>query len=255
MPARPVPPHPESVTLIDLSRKGVRMLTRRAAVWAAVSGLAGTCMIGISFLINPGPPARASGAQLTAFGQQHHDAILWGAWLQAVGPALIAVFALAVVVLAGATARLAGWMTLFGTATLMAVSLIEVTGYIGTLQTSPATMGLTSLALIYSVQHLYFIVAAPAVWLPLGLVILGSGVLPRILGYLALVLFAVFALAGVFTLLDSTVPTAVQVFGSVQALWWLAAAGTLIIRARQAPSTAGLPSGAVAAGNRTAGRL
>ncbi len=232
----------------------MRMLTRRATVWAAVSGLVGTCMIGISFLINPGPPARASAAQLTAYGQQHHDAILWGAWLQAVGPALIAVFALAIVVLARATARLAGWMTLLGAATLMAVSLIEITGYIGTQQTSPATMGLTSLALIYSVQHLYFIVAAPAVWLPLGLVILGSGVLPRILGYLALVLFAVFALAGVFTLLDSTVPSVVQIFGSVQALWWLAAAGTLIIRARQAPS-AGLASGAAAAGYRPAGRL
>src|SRR6516165_1312289 len=137
------------------SRKGMRMLTRRAAVWAAVSGLVGTCMIGISFAINPGPPAGASGAQITAFGQQHHDAILWGAWLQAVGPVLIAVFALAIVFLAGATTRLAGWMTLFGTAALMTVSLIEITGYIGTLQTSPATMGLTSLALIYSVQHLY----------------------------------------------------------------------------------------------------
>ena len=31
------------------------MLTKRATVWAAVSGLVGTCMIGISFAINPGP--------------------------------------------------------------------------------------------------------------------------------------------------------------------------------------------------------
>src|SRR6516225_11571729 len=117
----------------------MRMLTRTAAVWAAVSGLAGTCMLGISFAINTGPPAGASGAQLTAFGQQHYDAISWGSWLQAVGPVLIAVFALAIVVLAGATARLAGWMTLFGAATLMTVSLIEITGYIGVLHTSPAT--------------------------------------------------------------------------------------------------------------------
>jgi len=79
----------------------------------------------------------------------------------------------------------------------------------------------------------------------------GSSVLPRILGYLALVLAAVFALAGVATLLDSTVPPAVQVFGSVQAPWWLAAAGTLITRARE-PSTAGLPSGAAVTGHRTA---
>ena len=229
------------------------MLNRRAAGWAAVSGLAGTCMIGISFAINPGPPAGASGAQLTAFGQQHYDTILWGSWLQAVGPVLIVVFALAVVVLAGATARLAGWMTLFGAATLMTVSLIEITGYIGTLHTSPATMAETSLALIHSVQHLWFIVAAPAPFLPLGLVILGSGVLPRILGYLALVLAAGYALAGVLTLFDLTVPAAVQISaGIVPALWWLAAAGTLLTRARQAPSAAGLPGGVAAAGNRTA---
>jgi hypothetical protein len=117
---------------------------------------------------------------VTAFGQQHHDAILWGAWLQAVGPALIVVFALALVFLAGATARLAGWMTLFGAATLMTVSLVEITGYLGTLHASPATIPGTSLALIHSVQHLWFIVAAPALWLPLGLVILGSPVLPRL---------------------------------------------------------------------------
>src|SRR6516225_1820392 len=105
-------------------------------------------MLIVSFAINPGPPAGASGAQLTAFGQQHYDAILWGAWLQAVGPVLIVVFALAVVVLAGATARLAGWMTLFGAATRLMVSLVEITRYIGTLRTSPATMAGTSLALV-----------------------------------------------------------------------------------------------------------
>src|SRR6516164_5234123 len=171
-------------------------------------------------------------------------------------PALIVVFALAIVVLAGATARLAGWMTLFGAAALMTVSLIEITGYIGTLQTSPATMFGTSLALIHSVQHLWFIVAAPALWLPLGLVICGSAVLPRILGYLAIVLAAGYALAGVVTLFDLTVPAAVQIAaGVVPALWWLAAAGTLLIRARQAPPTAGLPSGVAAAGQATAGRL
>jgi len=43
--------------------------------------------------------------------------------------------------------------------------------------------------------------------------------------------------------------------GFVPALWWLAAAGTLLIRARQAPPTAGLPSGVAAAGQATAGRL
>ena len=209
-------------------------------------------MLIVSFAINAGPPAGASGARLTAFGQQHYDAILWGAWLQAVGPVFIVVFAFTIVLQAGAAARLAGWMTLFGAATLMTVSLVEIVGYIGALHTSPATMAEISYALIHSVQHLYFIVAAPALWLPLGLVILGSAVLPRILGYLAIVLAAGYALAGVLTLLDLTVPAAVQISaGVVPALWWLAAAGTLLIRARE-PSAAGLPGGAAAAGHGTA---
>jgi hypothetical protein len=196
----------------------------------------------------------ASGAQLAAFGQQNFDAILWGAWLQAAGPVFIVVFAFALVVLAGA-ARLAGWMTLFGAATLMTVSLAEIAGDIGALHTSPAAMAEISYVLIGSVQHLYFIVAAPALWLPLGLVILGSGVLPRILGYLALALAAGYALAGVATLLDLTVPVAVQISASVQVLWWLAAAGAVIIRARDVPSSGGLPGGVAVAGQGKAGRL
>jgi len=212
-------------------------------------------MLGISFAINTGPPAGASGAQVTAFGQQHHDAILWGSWLQAVGPVLIVVFTLAIVFLAGATTRLAGWMTLLGAATLMTVNLIEITGYIGTLHTSPATMPETSLALIHSVQHLWFIAAAPALWLPTGLVILGSGVLPRILGYLALAFAAGYALAGLVTLPDLTLPPAVQISAGIPTVWYLAAAGTLIIRARRAPSTAGIPNGVAAMGHGTAGHL
>lgn len=204
------------------------MLTRRAAVAAALSGLAGTCMLIVSFLVNNGPPAGASNAEQVSFGRQHFDAVLWGAWLQAVGPVLIVVFAFTIVLLAGATARLAGWMTVFGAATLMTVSLVEIVAYISALQTSPATMAGISYALIRSVQHLYFIVAAPGLFLPLGLIILGSGVLPRMLGYLAITLAAAYALAGVVTLLDLTVPVAVQISASVQVLWWLGAAGAFI---------------------------
>src|SRR5262249_48279770 len=135
------------------------------------------------------------------------------------------------------------------------VNLIEITGYIGTLHTSPVTMPGTSLALIHSVQHLWFIVAAPALWLPTGLVILGSGVLPRILGYLALVLAAGHARAGVVPRFAPPVPPAVLISAGVPTLWYLAAAGTLIIRARQAPSNAGLPNGVAVTGHRTGGRL
>ena len=214
------------------------MSTKLFPLLSALSGIIGVIMLITSFSINPGPPSNATSAQLIAFGNQYYTSILWGAWLQAVGPLLIVLFAFAIVFLAGATTRLAGWMTLFGGTTLMAVSLIEITFYMSTLNTTPlnnnpAAMGLISLALIHSVQHLYFIVGAPALFIPLGVVILGSRLLPRVLGYLAIVLGAAFAIAGVVYLFDLTLPVLVQAFASIQVLWWLAAAILLIVRSQR----------------------
>jgi hypothetical protein len=118
------------------------------------------------------------------------------------------------------------------------VSLVEIVFYISALYSNPATMALISGDLIHAVQHLYFIVAAPALFLPLGAVILGSRVLPRVFGYLALVLGAAFAILGVVTLFTLTLPAAVLAFAGIQTLWWLAAAITLIVRAVKAPDTA-----------------
>jgi hypothetical protein len=68
----------------------------------ALCGLLGVVMLIPSFIINPGPPANSTVAQLIAFGNQYHDSILIGAWLQAVSPFLIILFALALVHQAGA---------------------------------------------------------------------------------------------------------------------------------------------------------
>jgi hypothetical protein len=184
------------------------MSTRLFRLLSSLSGIVGVIMLITSFSINPGPPPNATSAQLIAFANQNFTSVLWGAWLQAVGPLLIVLFAFALVSLAGATTRLAGWMTLFGGALLMMVSLVEITLYIGALYSM--TTGLMSLDLIHAVQHLYFIVAAPALFLPLGAVLLGSQVLPRVFGYLALVLGAAFAILGVVFLSSLTLPDAVQ---------------------------------------------
>jgi hypothetical protein len=136
----------------------------------------------------------------------------------------------ALVHLAGAEQRLVGWMTFFGATILMTVSLIEVTFYISALNPDPAMMPSISLKLISAVQHLYFIVAAPALFFPLSIVLVSSPILPRLFGYLALILATAFAALGVIFLLRLTLPDAVTAFGGVQALWWLAAAITLIVR-------------------------
>jgi len=201
-------------------------------ILGGLSGVCGVVLLGLSFAINNGPPPNATTAELVQFAQNNYAKILWGAYMQAVGPVLIILFAFLIVHLAGATQKLSGWMTFLGATILMSVSLIEVTFYIGALYQDPVMMPFISLNLISAVQHLYFIVAAPALFLPLGIVLVRSRVLPKIFGQLALVLAAIFAALGAIFLLRLTLPDAVTAFAGVQALWWLAAAIALMLRSR-----------------------
>jgi hypothetical protein len=211
---------------------------RLFSILCGVSGVFGVMLLALSFATAVGPPAEATYAEMLQFGREHYTGILWGAWLQAVGPVLIVLFAFGLVHLAGASGRLAGWMTLFGATVLMTVSLIEITFYITALFPDPAVTPLVSLRVIYAVQHLYFNVAAPALFLPLGIVLVGSRVLPRVFGYLALLLAAAFGILGVAFLFTLILPTPVTAFAAVQAVWWLASAITLIMRAGKLPQSA-----------------
>jgi hypothetical protein len=203
---------------------------RSFCILSGLSGVFGVLCLAGSFAINNGPPPGATATELARFAQQNFDKVMWGAWLQAVGPVLIVLFAFSLVRLAGATQQLAGWMTFFGASILMTVSLIEITFYIGALYPESAVMPAVSLNLISAVQHLYFMVAAPAFFFPLGTILIRSRILPKLFGYLALALAATFAvLAGVF-LLHLALPSAVTGFAGVQAVWWLAAAITLAVR-------------------------
>ena len=206
---------------------------RLFCILSGISGIAGVLMLMVSFTINTGPPLGAPASEFTKFVQQSYAAILWGAWLQAVGPVLIVLFAFALVHLGRAAMRLAGWMTFFGASVLMMVSLIEITFYISALYVDPSVMTPISFELIYSVQHLYFIVAAPALFLPLGVVLWKCTVLPKVFSYLAFFIGAGFGIVGMFSLLTLTLPASVTSLGSIQAIWWLAAAIALIVRNRR----------------------
>lgn len=209
-------------------------------IFGGLCGVCGVLLLVASFAINSGPPPGANLAELANFAQHNYAKVMWGAWMQAVGPVLILLFAFVLVQLAGATQQLAGWMTFFGATILMTVSLIEVTFYIGALYRDPAIMPSVSLNLISAVQHLYFIVAAPALFLPLGVVLIRSRILPRLFGYLALALATLFAALGVIFLLRLTLPGAVTAFAGVQALWWLAVAIALIVRRRKISGVPGI---------------
>lgn len=207
--------------------------TRRFCILSAVAGIIGVLMIGYSFGINAGPPLNATNEQLILFAKTHYRAVLQGAWLQAVGPILIILFALAIVHLADATNRLSGWMTLLGSSILIMVSLTEVVCYIMALFTVPETMGAIGNNIGHAVQHLYFIIAAPSLFLPLAFVILSSTVLPRIFGYLAIILALAFIIVGITSLYHLILSSLDTSLAAIQALWWFAAAISLIIRSKK----------------------
>jgi hypothetical protein len=62
---------------------------RSFSILSGLSGVAGVILLIVSFAINNGPPPGATSADLVKFGQQNYAHILWGAWMQAVGPVLI----------------------------------------------------------------------------------------------------------------------------------------------------------------------
>jgi hypothetical protein len=94
---------------------------------AALSGIIGPVILVASFLINPAPPADSTTSQLRDFAVRHHGGIVLGGWLQGMGSLLIVLFALALVHLANATHRLEGWVTLLAGASILMVSLVEIT--------------------------------------------------------------------------------------------------------------------------------
>lgn len=207
------------------------MSTRLFSILAALGCILGAIILFVSFSLNPAPPTDP--VQLAAYGKHYHNAILVGAWLQAISPLLIIFFALAIVTLTKAITRFAGLAAIMGGSIFMVVDLIEVTGFLGAANAHNLTTALISLSIVSAVQHLYSIVAAPALIIPLGFVILGSRVLPRVLGYTAIVIGILFAITGVIFLFTPVVDgiATLAIIEAVEELWFPITAITLLIRA------------------------
>jgi hypothetical protein len=206
------------------------MRERFPVVSAAACGILGVLALVASFNVNPGPPANASIAQIVEFGKQYRDSILVGAWLQGIGSLLNVVFVLALVHLAGYADRFLGRLTLLAGVTILNVSLVEIAFYLTAVQSGESgDLGAlaTSLQLIKGVQHVFLI--APALLLPVGLAIIGSTVLPRIFGLLAVTLGVTLEILG-FVGLFSALQSVIDVVLIVQEVWMLAAAVALLAR-------------------------
>src|SRR5215470_2115778 len=141
-------------SILALRRKS--MSTQQSYILIALCGVLGPVILIASFIINPAPPVDYTVAQLREFAVQHHNGIVFGGWLQGMGSLLIVLFAIGLVHWADATHSLAGWITLLAGATILMVSLVEITFYLGAVQATEAGDAASALAsnnLIKAVQH------------------------------------------------------------------------------------------------------
>ena len=224
------------------------MSAQLSRVLIALSGILGTVLLGLYFGVgfSTGLAQLSSAAtqtQVVSVATQYHTLWYSGTWLQATGSLLSVVFFLALVQKSGATARLAGLLTTVGSAVLLAVVLIEGVFTIDLAQAAAnghLETSLTSFDLMTVFTYIYPIVPAPVIFLGLGTILLGSRLLPRVFGFLAFGLGIAFAIVGLIALFTTAILSIVVL--SLQALWVLAAAITLLVSAGTAPDTTGVAS-------------
>ena len=151
--------------------------TRRLA---ALSGVVGVITLTAHFFLPPNlPPDTSTLAQLAAFGTRNHDAILVSAWLQTTGALLIALFAVAIVHLAGAQARLSGWVTLLAATIVVVLSLLDsafIIAAVSAPSSHPATATVSYDLIVGPTNDAVgrmFLLTLPLI-LPLGVVLLGA---------------------------------------------------------------------------------
>ncbi len=211
--------------------------SRASTIGVALCGIAGVAMLTAHFFVPANVPGDNSPPTvITQFVHQHHTAILVTAWLQGFGPLPYALFALGVVCLAGATARFAGWATLLASAVIVTLSLIDAAFTIAAAQAVTARHGTTatvSFDLIAGPGNdaigRVFLIALPLL-LPLGAVLLGSRLLPRAFGYIAVALGAASIALGAAALFSPAAFSLAIVLIIAENLWVLAAAAVLMTR-------------------------
>ena len=221
------------------------MSAQLSRILIALCGILGTVLLGLYFGVGFSVglaqlPPDTTAAQVVSVGKEFRNLWFLGTWLQATGSLLSVVFFLALVHRSGRPASLAGLLTIVGSAVLLAVVLVEGVFTIDLAQAAVnghPTTSLTSFDIMSVFTYVYPIVPAPVIFLALGTILLGSTLLPRVLGYLAFGLGIAFAVVGFIGLF--TTPLLTIIVLSLQALWVLAAAIMLLVRSGKVSDSPG----------------
>jgi len=166
-------------------------------------------------------------AQVVDIGRRYHELLYAGTWLQATGALLAVIFFLALADLTGGTRPLAAKITQLGSAVLLAVVLAEVVftlTWASAAVDGQATSSRASFDLMSAFIRVFPLVPAPALYLSVGVLLLGIPVLPSAFARLALALGAAFAVTGLIGIFLSAAAAATAGLSGLQVVWVIAAA-------------------------------
>ena len=198
---------------------------------AATCGIAGPLALTVYFAVPAflgWPYAGVPAIQLKTYAVDHQTLFYAGAWFQVTGTLLCVVFFLAILHLAGATARLSGVLVIVASTALLGLVLVEAALLVavpsaaatGDTATMVTTFDLTNGAFV----RVFPLAPASVTYLALGLVITRSDVLRRWFGLAAISLGIAFELAGSLAVFSGTGMIATIVLSAGQELWIVAAA-------------------------------
>ena len=198
---------------------------------AVFCGIAGPIALTVYFAapaFSSWPYAGASAAQITSYAVGHQSLFYAGAWFQVTGTLLCVVFFLAILQMAGTTARLPGLLVIVASTTLLGLVLVEAALLVAV--PSAAAAGDTATALTTfdlsngAFVRVFPLAPASVTYIALGVVLLGSRLLQRWLALVAIGLGIAFELAGMIAVFSSAGLIMTIVLSAAQELWIVAAA-------------------------------
>lgn len=220
------------------------MPARVQRILTAFCGIGGQCALGVYYSGALVPSALLRGtdtpSSLVALVASHRGGVMVDAWLQCVGALLSVIFFLGLVHLASATRQFAGRMTAVVASVMLAVAILDATFVVAGANAASLQHDATTVVAFDFVagapeafDYAFLFVPAPALIISLGVVLLGSDVLPRFFGFTAIGIGVAFVGVGVAALtspLSGPTGTAFLTVQLIQVLWIMIAALTLVGR-------------------------
>jgi hypothetical protein len=210
----------------------------------AISGIVGECFLSIYFsgILVPRNLITAlnSVTQLSDLVTKHQPAILLDAWLMGIGSFLSVIFYIGLVSMSGAATRFSGLLTIIASTVVLAVALVDVTFMVEA--TNAAILGHTDTTKVAfdfiagggeAFDYTFIFVPAPMLITSIGIVLLGSDIIPRFFGYAAIAIGIMFFIAGLLSIFYPRASAITAVFEIVQlsrVIWVLTSAIFILSR-------------------------